>query len=234
MRTGLTSFGDYLKDIVGNWIGFISGMVSVSLWALGAWVESVPLALRWTCLILSPLALFIACFTAWLKRMPRLTGSIDQAILGQFFVDPSATGVFISMIIRNTGLPSLVDGWRIYAQLTNGRRVDGRNEWIERTWLAEGFGPTILVHSKTETSPVSEISADDALYKKGMTPIPTGGEIRGQLAATFPGVTQADLSASGAKIVVEFMDVWHRRYSCAHVVIESAVPRGQTDSSPTG
>jgi hypothetical protein len=228
-------FCEFVKDIATSWIGAMSGILSVCLWAFGAWIDPETPSLRISFLVLAFVGLLIACFTGWLKRMPRLVGSIDDVVLGRSSSDNTFVTAFIIMNIRNTGHPSIVEGWKIYAVLADGRRVEGTKELIGERKLSDQSGPTtILIPSQPPPpAPTRVITEADALYRKSLVPIPQGGMIRGWLVASFSGVTQADLSASGAKTVVEFADVWNRPYVCDLTCSKTPIPLGQAQHYPT-
>ena len=136
IRSIISEFVEFLEDIGGTWVGLMSGIIGVCLWAFGAWVEPAPVSLRWSFLVLAAPAIIVACFLGWLKRRPQLTGDIDQTTLGQRPDDSASTGVFIIATIRNTGRPSVADEWTIYADLTTGRRVVGTKTFVGNSTLS--------------------------------------------------------------------------------------------------
>src|SRR5207245_1935396 len=115
--------------------------------------------------------------------------------------------------IRNTGRPSVADEWTIYADLTTGRRVVGTKTFVGNSTLFDNPGPTrVIIPGQDPVAPARQITEDDALYRKALHPIPTGGMIRGYLCAIFAGVSQRELGLPGTKIVVGFKDAWGRSH----------------------
>ena len=231
----LSNIFEFLGEIASSWIGIMSGIVGVTLWILGAVVEPASIPLRSSFLTFAFIALVIASFTGWLKKMPHFNGIIDQTIFSHNPNNLSSIKAIITMSIRNTGQPSIVDQWNVYIQLPDSSRINGRMEMIGRKELYEQS--TLITTRSGQSSlvnPVRVITEQEALYNRGLRPIPTGGMIRGYLIATFSGIAMNNLTTNGGKIVVEFSDVWHRSFSCFHNLIGDAVPLGQADYFPIG
>lgn len=227
-------FVEFLQDLGSTWVGLMSGIVGVCLWAFGAWVEPVPISLRWSFLVLAAPAVVIACFLGWLKRQPQLIGQIDQTILGQPSGSPTSTLVVLVVNVRNTGMPSIVHEWEIHIELGDGRKIKGINEVVGNRPLFQDSGPArIIVPGQEPSVPVARrITEEDAMYNKAKHPIPSGGMIRGFLVASFPGIPQKEFCSPETKIIVKFTDVWERRHSCFHVLGKNFVPIGQAEYYP--
>ena len=154
--------------------------------------------------------------------MPCMRAYINQVNLGVLPTDTASTMVFIIMYIRNTGQPSIADHWTVRGIFPDGRTVIGQNQFIQGTMTLSG-GPGTSARTYHES---------DALYAKALNPIPTGGMIRGVLMVYFQGMDQSQLAQRGTKIVVEFEDVFERRYSAMQIMTGDGVPIGQADYYP--
>src|SRR6266852_9306809 len=217
MRTYLKSFagqlGEFLADVGSNWVGLMSGIIGVLLWALGAFMEPLPVSLRWSSLLIALPALLFACFLGWRKRMPRLVGYIDQSVVGVPTHDPGSTVLTITMSIKNTGVPSIADNWEISERLPNGCHVTGRHQRISGCTLMDSTG-----------MPARVLNEEDALYAKAIQPIPTGGMIRGVLMAIIPGRLRSEVNVKGTQVIVTFEDVFGRHHQSCCTLKGEGVP----------
>lgn len=213
------NFLEYLQMIVSHWVSLMSGVISVLLWAIGAFAEPMPISLRWSFLGLAAPVLFVACFLAWRRSMPHFVSSIEQTIFGQS--NATTTGLFLIVSIRNRGEPSIAEKWSIKIKLPDGRVIEGAKTFIGGHQLEDRGNITVLEEK-------------EGLYNKTMQPTPRGGMVRGYLSASFADFPMDVIRPLGAEIVVEFADVWGRPHLCSHILKDNAIPLGHADRYPLG
>lgn len=116
---------------------------------------------------------------------PRLALVIDQVAVGSPPLRESSVGIFITAHLRNTGSPSIADSWRLEVVLSSEQRIFPRSTAItEPKYLHLGDG---------QDESALTIQPGQALYEKCMTPIPSGGIMRGHLMFMQEGIKTADL-----------------------------------------
>jgi hypothetical protein len=114
--------------------------------------------------------------------------------------DPDDVYILIAADVRNTGSPSIADGWSLAVNsLTKGLVAPEGLQLPDTTSL-------FLEDAVTKTQ--SPYSGRDALYEKTFqNPVPQGAEVRGILLYRVKGYRVEDLSKPGTEYKLSFTDI---------------------------
>lgn len=161
-------------------------------------------------LLIAPAALFLAEKTAAdalrqeiaTKHAPAFIIKIEQSVMGM--VEGGTSTCVLGVSIRNIGTPSIADNYRIF-MINNGK------EYIcqLRTMLT----PALVLQNANPAIPPVSISPSDIISEKTITPIPTGGQVRGWLVSIIPGLPNSEINRSTLVIRTEVEDVVGVNYS---------------------
>jgi hypothetical protein len=142
---------------------------------------------------------------------PRIVAKIDSIILGTDPYRSTRTMLVLVISARNAGMPTILEDWRVSAALNDGRVLSGELQRI----------PDSITFGSPDHDAL-QYFGKDAIYEKTlMTPIPTGGIVRGILWARFDGFSSAQFSSTTPRISVTFDDVAGQKYA-----IEATVKAG--------
>ena len=145
------------------------------------------------------------------KSLPSLEGEILQLIIGLWDLSPTVTAVSFTfnLAIRNSGAPTIVDGYRI--------RVIHEDKATYATLMV--FPEEKLVMQAAEpTTPAFILRRADAIFEKTTSPIPAGGKVSGWIIGTVTGRTYDELTSSGTKVIVEFQDINRKNHQITQEV----------------
>lgn len=170
----------------------------------------------WVVVPLLVLALWSAATfltTGW--REPRLSTSIDvinchampRELASKFSVPADSTSVVLVVSLRNSGMPTVAEGWSLAATLPNGESAKGT--------------PLFLPDKLTLSGPTGEIAyqGTDALYDKAIKgPIVFGGMVRGVLWFAFPSVPIDAFNQPGTTLVLSCVDVLGKKHSAVRKI----------------
>ena len=154
-------------------VAFMSGVFSLYRELYGLYVGVIPpKSLFWECIWTS---FIVSAAVAWIqehrkylaeaeKTLPRVCLRIHSISYAQFRPDmPDTFLILFTVSVRNTGAPSVVDGWRLEIEDASGLTV-------ERVMI-----PKTLSWQYPNTT--FDYSSDDAIYNKvGDVPLPPGGK----------------------------------------------------------
>lgn len=129
-----------------------------------------------------------------ISTIPKLFGTIDSVHTAV----KDCLNIIICVSIKNEGGPSIADHWEAFFVSSAGSFL-GKKLRIQDLKLNHND------HSIT-------LNENHAIYEKAISPIPTGGLVRGWLWVKFEGVKE--LPIDGDKIVIKFKDVRGKEYTC--------------------
>lgn len=138
------------------------------------------------------------------QNTPKLVGTIEQVL---FTSRPGLplTEIFVLMSIRNTGTPSIVEGYSIHLQ-AGDINVSTITHTIPKELVMTGPNHIITFHG------------DDALYHKTVKPIERGGLLRGWLRYKINGYESSRIDKIGTKLTINLLDVNRTLYPVEYVV----------------
>ena len=114
--------------------------------------------------------------------------------------DQKAAVVVMTVVVTNTGAPTSVGGYQLQASFPAGHTVVGQRQTIP--------DKGILIEHRQGL--VQWLCGADALDRRTISPVPTGGATFGQLFYVFPSTTKASLESSGVKLTLRALDVWNK------------------------
>jgi hypothetical protein len=138
-----------------------------------------------------------------LINMPDLHGAVEQT-----HVAPNPAGgafIVVNVSIRNTRAPSIVDRYEMVVIIDN------------RRWPVDLHATSTLNFVGNDGVSIT-IHGSDFIFEKTVSPIPSGGMVRGYLLGTVANVTKDQVFAPGTVIEVSFEDVRAKRYSLSHLL----------------
>jgi hypothetical protein len=209
----MDDFSTFIQAIGQHWVVLMSGIVSVgiSIWQYIKHRQLHEKLFWWV----GVLCLFFACFLAWRdehraladeqkKNSPVLVGTIDETeFMGNTNGSPPQLAAFIQFSIRNLGMPSIAE--KFYLNLF----VDGKKFFIPDRAVPPAIELVTL-------NPPYKLTfhQNDMIYEKTISPLPTGGMVRGWL---YFDVTEAHLDRNALNDtnvlwVVAFRDVTGKEY----------------------
>jgi hypothetical protein len=137
-----------------------------------------------------------------------LNAQIEQAIFGE--QRPGESVCLINVTVSNTSIPTIVDNWRISIS-RNGVGYPCR---------LTSFPPGIMTLQSNAL--VVTLTRADAIYDKAsITPIPTGGRIRGWLYVIIREISKDQLDVDGTIIQVNLNDVLGKHYCATQIIKKS-------------
>lgn len=96
----------------------------------------------------------------------------------------SASGILIVMSVRNPGMPTILEYWRLDITMINGAELKLLPSPMNNVGMTFNGGTRTFTHA-------------DSLYLKGLQPVPRGGMVRGILAyIPGQGYTRDDILAA--------------------------------------
>lgn len=129
------------------------------------------------------------------------TGELEE-------LQPTGT-VALNIDVVNNGPPSITKNWALAVKLRNGEVFQGKEtlNWI--TAYAQG----------DDENPVKEFHPSDFIDQKtAITPVPTGGRVRGVIAFAFFGIPREKINEQDTKIILTFEDSRSRKYTTRYVI----------------
>jgi hypothetical protein len=215
----------FLKSFTLNLGAKMSGPLSVIFSALALFLRDPDTKLLFW--ILAGLSFLAASYFVWRTErlkvseldsalrhereqgVPELYTTFDQMIVGE--VRESAqifTRVFVNMSITNTRAPSIAV--RFSMRITRGAiEFDVRLQAPKEIDLARQGGGKLTV------------MPEDFIFEKTVTPIPSGGMVRGFLGGVIVGKGADEVYVPGTKIEISFEDVRRKRHSVEYVLPEN-------------
>jgi hypothetical protein len=206
-----SDFGVYFKAICSHWVILMSGIASVLITfhdkvrksALGTYgLYSIAL-----------MCVFLAGFQAWQDQRQmylasqtkldstHLAGEIYTFLSGTV-VETGNTEMFIQIAIKNTGTPTIVQGYRLSVTGAGVNLTD-----ISPTTIPE----TLRIHK--EDGSVWLFYGRDAIYEKTVRPIPEGGMEVGWLRYNLGSLRLSRSEREEMKWTVSFYDIRGKQYS---------------------
>jgi hypothetical protein len=103
------------------------------------------------------------------KTKPKLSGRFEQWIFTTINKQTEKTYIFLQVVVKNTGAPSILERWGFTITMKDGNVYEGRGRFFPNV---RSFRP----------NPKITLYAEDNLYVKDVNePIPTGGKRTGWL-----------------------------------------------------
>jgi hypothetical protein len=134
------------------------------------------------------------------------------------------SAVFIPLTVFNHGSPSVITGWGTRATLSDGKQNEGQ--------------PTLYGSKLSFQGPNKlDVTLDQALFKRGALPIPTGGEADGYVLFVFSDTSLSQLKRPGTLITLTLKDITHREYQLKIPIGEKSddqrllLPPGMVDAT---
>jgi hypothetical protein len=129
------------------------------------------------------------------------TGELEE-------LQPTGT-VVLDIDMVNNGPPSITKNWGLAVKLRNGEVFQGKEtlNWI--TVYAQG----------DDRNPWKDFHPSDFIDQKtAVTPVPTGGRVRGTIAFAFVGIPREKINDQDTKIVLTFEDSRSRKYTTRYTI----------------
>lgn len=134
-------------------------------------------------------------------QKPMLSATIDAINLHPSPFNKDSTGLVLIVSIKNAGLPTILDGWKVIVTLPDGKDIVSTQLKIPESFTLTG--PSGTVH----------YSGRDAIYDKAIgNPIPTGGIVRGLLMVSIDNVDHTIVRQPSTNISVQFKDVLNKTH----------------------
>lgn len=184
----------FILTLLNHWIAWMTGGASILFVALGFIKHkkfkflkkpNVQRKIFWS---MALFFFFIASVSVWtsehqkvlslsnklskleVESSPNITGSIDRVLIGKERLAEKRLSVDITASLRNTGAPSIAEGFLLKVILMNGQIIPGES-FYRYTGHEIQYGSGII----------EKISDSDLLDRKASQPIPSGGMVRGRL-----------------------------------------------------
>jgi hypothetical protein len=208
-------FREYLVDVATHYVATMSGAVSLGI----AFYNNVKGKLDERLFyIIAIFFFFFAGYQAWQDQRQQLdsthlVGEIYNFVQGTRS-DTGTTEVFIEAAIKNTGTPTIAEGYQLSIV---GNGVDVRN--ASSTYIPE----KLTIHNPDGST--WEFYGKDALYEKTNHPIPEGGMEVGWLRYEILGKVPYE-KAKEWTWTVTFRDIRGKEYSA------SGSPGGRSQYHP--
>jgi hypothetical protein len=106
--------------------------------------------------------------------------------------------------IRNTGFPTIAEHYRL--------KFVNRDGSLSRSARPVVIDKELFSKSDITGNLVVDLPANEILYNKTLTPIPTGGIACGWLAFDYPGVTMREVHAEDTEWTLSFSDIDGKSY----------------------
>lgn len=215
----------FIYAVLSQWVVLMSGGIglAVTIW-LRIRGKDVSSKVFWS---IAAFALLLACFFAWrddhiaLKRTekeltqekdpktPRLSGRIEQVKVGKS-TDGNYTQILILLSVRNTGAPSIAEGFDLTIKSADFEAHDNPTEIPkDYTVLPVDKSPKVVLNPQDEISP------------KTLSPIERGSLERGWLRYVLEDVRLERIWRPGMTYTVSFADISGKTYSADYLMPES-------------
>jgi hypothetical protein len=204
---GDLTFANFLTNLV--WTAIFAGLTRMFMSALRIPVRK-ELA-YWVSVSMLIFAVILFVGSSETNR-PRLTVAPTE-ITTIDTPDQKAALVVMTAAVTNTGAPTSVGAYQLQAVFPAGHTVVAQRQTIP--------DKGILIEHRNGL--VQWVCGADALDRKTLTPVPTGGAVYGQLFYVFPSTTKASLESSGVKLTLRAMDVWNKITSWEYEVKAGSV-----------
>jgi hypothetical protein len=211
--------------VLSQWVVLMSGGIglAITIW-LRVRGKDISNKVFWA---IAAFALLLGCFLAWrdehnsLKRTeqelaqeknpntPRLSGQIEQVKVGKSS-DNNETQVLIRLSVRNTGAPSIAEGFELAIRSGNFEAHDNPKE-IPKDY-------TLLPVDK---SPKITLNPQEMISRTAPNPIARGSLERGWLRFMFTNTQPERIWRPGMKYTVSFADISGKTYSTDYLVPEN-------------
>ena len=207
----LEFFREYLGALLPHWIALMSGVVSV---AITFWEKIHDSIGKYVLYTVAAMCVFLAGFQAWEDQhratieaqnklegltTPKLTADFGEA-LGTSEANPADSVITLSGLIKNQGAPTVLDNWSLDAELPD-RTIHGHLLFVptpkQNIEMQNRKGQIMFYLSGAEHW--VRITRD--------SPIVPGGGKQGWINALLPSVTNEELRAKKATIVLSCRDV---------------------------
>lgn len=143
------------------------------------------------------------------SQLPRIRGEARNLITGNLTLEePFPVGKYaffcLHITLRNTGEGTSADGWKAWAVLADGRRVDGTLYIQKPSFDIDGNNGLL------------QIKPDDHILSVTESPISKGGIAKGYIVALFPELDGRELSIDGTIYFVKFTDTYDKTWIIEH------------------
>jgi hypothetical protein len=224
------AFWLFVKALGRHWWALMSCAVFTGLGAVSLYFNRSNTWILWATFGTAIVMLLVGAFLAWhderIKRIelehrlneidsPRLVGRIEQRFSG-WTQELQATTLLVLLSIRNSGSPTMVEGYRLTLEWAESNKAE-----VIPTFIPEGYR---LFDNHNHT--VATFNRGDGIYEKTINPIPKGGIVRGWLMYRITQFnTQEMHRMSGIHFTVTFSDVNGREWTAVDISSgESVVP----------
>ncbi|MFN7928596.1 MAG: hypothetical protein U0Y68_11730 [Blastocatellia bacterium] len=137
-------------------------------------------------------------------NIPKLSGNIDQVVIGD---EPTLNQLqlLIQISVRNTGTPSIVDGWPVRI------KSDSIDFTDKPTLVARDY------YASTRNNDVRlKFQKGDFIYEKAVSPLANGARITGWLRYIIKGIPYSQINRTGTDITVSFYDITGQLYTTTY------------------
>jgi len=144
-------------------------------------------------------------------RKPKLSAEICYVTISEADGDGGSVipVIVATVLIRNTGTPSIADNFSLNLQTPDGEVFEGRIEVIkDGTKIPDDDG-------SRRDSPGVILNSSDTIFNKTLTPIPNGGKVIGYLRASFPLINRKLVQQTGNTFTTSFQDVYGKSHSAS-------------------
>lgn len=145
-----------------------------------------------------------------LFKVPNITGEIQSLSIGTPSRHPNDTLVVVGVHLRNLGAPTILDGIRLEAVTSDGRKLVAF-PYSYGHGIAQENGPTGGAFGKFQFNYDSEYYLARRVSE---TPIPTDGGASGWIDGIFSGIKQNEMKHG--LIMLNFKDINGKPYSIDH------------------
>lgn len=193
-----------IRSVLANILWTVIG--TILIWSYSQWKDNEPW-IKWTIigLIVLTAVRFISMLTAS-DRRPDLKLQLIEITVGAIH-GPNGSrhiGLIFTLSVRNTGAPSIADGWNLNFWLGDSKSPV-RCDKID-------FPEELVLPSGDPAVPGRRFLRKDALYAKTETfPIPTGGKVVGHLYFGIANMDVANLTI-GSRFVLTGRDIQGRQF----------------------
>ncbi len=198
----------YFAAWAADWTGRMSGFASV---VLTFWITFFPptlTAARWTLLITAIVCFVLGSYHIWARERRALLAEVGKALKSRFDNSTMAQCRFVTVggevfaafyvEIRNSGEPSIAEGFFLTITLLDGRKVSP---------------PLALIMKDVKADDGSVYKREDLLLDKvSHTPIPTGGRVSGMLYYVISNATVEEILQEGVDLSLMFFDIHRNPY----------------------
>ena len=146
-----------------------------------------------------------------MERPSGLTGEIEFYALG-YSPELHGSQMFIQVSVRNSGPPTIVEGWRLKIH------KDKSILFFDRpTLIPDNYALLKEDGTKYVFPPGNDLTAS------AVTPIPTGAVVRGWLRFVMPGIATEGIRQPGTLLTLYFHDI-NRNTTEASMTVRETVP----------